>query len=142
MVAVGLAGRIEPGVEVGGGLGCSEYPDRVGQQGVEARPNPRRRNRERGVEMGYLSLGVDAGVGPPGPDDGHPLPGSLPVEPSDRGFDPALDGVPVRLPLPAREIGPVVREVETDANRELHWRLCLVQRRNFERGMFVFMGRP
>ena len=67
--------------------------------------------------MSYLSFGVHPGVRPPGSDHGRPLPRSPAVEPPDGCFDPPLDGVAVRLRLPAGEVGPVIGEIQTHAGR-------------------------
>ena len=120
VIAVRLARGTETGVKVGCGFGRGENPDRARQQGVQPRPDPRGRNRGGRVEMSYLSFGVHPGVGPPGPDHGCPLPRGLSVEPPDGCFDPSLDSVAVRLRLPAGEVGPVIGEIQTHADRQTH----------------------
>jgi hypothetical protein len=62
--------------------------------------------------MGNLSEGMDAAVGPPGPDDHRMLAGQA----LERVLDRALNrGVAMALALPAMERGAVIFDEETVA---------------------------
>jgi hypothetical protein len=64
--------------------------------------------------MGDLASGVHSGVGAPG--DGQPRRRRQPQHGGQRGFDLGLDGAQTWLAGPPGEIGPVVCQVEPNAN--------------------------
>ena len=95
-------------VEVRGRLFHLEDVDRRGEQVVETLEEPLRWEAARGVEVGDLGKGVDAGVGPSRPLNLHRRPEELPCG-VDQG---SLDAPGVLLHLPAAVTGPVILQRE------------------------------
>ena len=112
-VAVELARGPEPGVEPGGRLVHGDDRHVVGQERVEARLEPLRRDGRARLEARHLPERVDPRIRPARAchPDGRPQQfGEGPLE-------LALDGPRVGLDLPAREPGPVILEGEPERPR-------------------------
>ena len=85
-----------------------EDVDRGGEEVVETMEDLLQRETVRGVQVGDLGKGMDAGVGPAGPLDLH-----LPPEELPGGIDQGpLDAPGVFLHLPAAVAGPVILQRE------------------------------
>lgn len=85
-----------------------ENVDRDGEEVVETMEDLPRRETVRGIQMGDLGKGMNAGVGPAGPLDLHLSPEELPG-----GIDQGpLDAPRVFLHLPAAVAGPVILQRE------------------------------
>ena len=112
-VAVELAGRVEAGVEVGGSAAAAQHRCVGRQVEVEGGHEALRRQRGGGVEVRHLRLGVEARVRAAGARDAHGLLRDAP----DGLLQRALHGPPLRLKLPAEEVGAVVFECKSKAQR-------------------------
>src|SRR5262245_61463282 len=107
-VEVRFSFRREPGVKI---VGCFLGPQDANvppEISVDRRTQLVRRETAFDHHIRDLSLGMDAGVGPPRPNNAH----FCILEHPDHAFELALDGAVVFLDLPSMKIGAVVLDKE------------------------------
>ena len=112
-VEIALPGGRTARVEAGGGRPRVDHPHGVGQERVERALQALGGEVPVGGEAGDLAEGVDPRVGTAGPGDRHG--GS--EDARARLHQQPLDGGAARLPLPAVEVGAVVRDGEPERRR-------------------------